>query len=142
MTPKQMYSELAKIAGHECGDGRSFCTSRRISKEHIQIIQNRILALLEKLNYQRAQRDFRRAYSEQVDRASLTRLRMAQRLREQDLRLAQQHRGSRLIPTPPTFSVMDMHQAEARGDDVLGDFTREFFGAPNVLTEPGGESAF
>lgn len=58
MTPRQMYSELAKIAGHGCGDNRPFLRSQGVSMAHIKIIQRKMRVLLEKINYERTCLDF------------------------------------------------------------------------------------
>lgn len=60
MTPKQMYSELAKIAGYTCADGIRFVESNKVLKSNMRHVQDRIRALLEKLNYERSWRDFPR----------------------------------------------------------------------------------
>lgn len=53
VTPKQMYSELAKIAGKECRDG-PFVNAGTITPEELKRAQSAIMALMEKLNYRRA----------------------------------------------------------------------------------------
>lgn len=59
MTPKQMYSELAKIAGTRCASGETFVRTRIVTDQELQKAQRSILSLLDKLNYSRSLRDFR-----------------------------------------------------------------------------------
>lgn len=85
MTPKQMYAELSKIAGHRCADDRPFISSRRITRAHLLVIQSRMAALLEKLSYARTRRDFHRIYRDQEPRMSERRLRRAQQRIEAEM---------------------------------------------------------
>lgn len=64
MTTKQIYSALAKIAGHRCYDGKKFMRSKRIGDEHREVIQRRLMVLLQKLDYGRAMNDFPDYYIE------------------------------------------------------------------------------
>lgn len=59
MTPRQIYGDLAKIAGHRCTNGKMFVDTDRVGREHLRIVQNRLLALMEKIEYYRTHRDFR-----------------------------------------------------------------------------------
>lgn len=59
MTLKQMYSELAKIAGAHCASGEIFVRSALVSETELRKAQRSILALLDKLNAARTMRDFR-----------------------------------------------------------------------------------
>lgn len=61
-----MYTHLAKLAAHRCYDGKKFVYSERIGKDHLPVLQRRIMALLEKLDYNRARSDFREAYSSPI----------------------------------------------------------------------------
>lgn len=77
MTPRQMYSELAKIAAHRSYDGKKFVVSKRVGREHLRIVQSRMAALLMKLNYERTFHDFReitRAQEPSPDYADAQRL--------------------------------------------------------------------
>jgi hypothetical protein len=85
MTPKQMYSELSKIAGHRCGDDRPFIQSRRVSKAHIEIIQARMAALLEKLSYSRSVHDFPALYRPFRERQNARARRRTERLTEREM---------------------------------------------------------
>lgn len=58
MTPKQIYGDLAKIAGHVCSNGEMFLTTGRITQEHLSVIQSRLRALMDKISYERAHSDF------------------------------------------------------------------------------------
>lgn len=64
MTHRQMYTCLAKIAGHKCYDGKKLLLTKRVGKDHLPIIQRRIMALLEKLDYDKTRHDFREVYLE------------------------------------------------------------------------------
>lgn len=72
MTPKQMYSELAKIAGKECESGSIFVKTENVTGQELQKIQKSILALLDKLNYDRTNRDFRNRTSPSAEWARST----------------------------------------------------------------------
>ena len=58
MTKKQIYSELAKIAGHLCYDGKKFIEAKRLGPDHLALVQRKMAALLQKLYYDRASADF------------------------------------------------------------------------------------
>lgn len=58
MTTKQMYSELAKIAGFMCETGKKFARSEQVTPEELKRAQGGLLALLDKLNQNRTERDF------------------------------------------------------------------------------------
>lgn len=161
MTPKQMYTELSKIAGHSCGDGRPFAICKRVSKPHIEIVQQRILALLEKLNYDRTQRDFRHAYREPTVPVSRRRMARAQRMLEQE---AGRDRigGGRLdyghpYAEPPTLAraprvqaarrepeisrllrqqqdAMSRRQVESQAQNLAQTFVREYMNTPAANT--------
>lgn len=77
MTPKQMYSELSKIAGSRCESGETFARTTLLSERELRRAQKSILALLDKLNYARTSRDFR------IDPAYETRLQTAQQNEEE-----------------------------------------------------------
>lgn len=66
MTKKQIYSALAAIAAHGCYDGKKFVRSGRVGKEALGAVQKKIRVLLEKLDYQRTQYDFRDLYRDGV----------------------------------------------------------------------------
>lgn len=84
MTPRQMYSELSKIAGHRCTDGRQFVTSHKVTRPHMVVIQQKIVALLEKLSYSRTRSDFGGIYHHQP-RMSRRRLARVQQIIERDM---------------------------------------------------------
>lgn len=58
MTPKQMYSELAKIAGKRCTSGEVFVKTVLLLPDELRRAQMSILALMDKLNYSRSGREF------------------------------------------------------------------------------------
>lgn len=58
MTPKQMYSALAKIAGAVGESGQPFARSAIVSAADLKRAQAGLLALLDKLNYRRCAEDF------------------------------------------------------------------------------------
>lgn len=72
MTPKQMYSELARIAGGGCISGNPFVTTPTVTEAELRKAQRGMMALLEKLNYARSSRDFGYTTDTQGDRLTYT----------------------------------------------------------------------
>lgn len=67
MTPRQTYSELAKVFGRRVGpESRptSFCRAKTIGKDDLKAIQAALFLILEKINYGRAHNDFGRVIRE------------------------------------------------------------------------------
>ena len=60
MTPKQIYNDLAKIAGHNCSDGAPFLFTKKVLQRDLKVLQSRLHALMEKVAYDRTWRDFGR----------------------------------------------------------------------------------
>lgn len=54
-----MYTELAKVAGMRCSDDKPFVATGKCLKSDLKRIQSHVIALLEKLDYERSFRDFR-----------------------------------------------------------------------------------
>lgn len=108
MTPKQIYTALAVIAGHPCSDGENFIHSHRVTREHLRVIQTRLSTLMTKLNYMRFAHDFPRQFrAEPPERVSRRRRAQAQRAEE---RLGNQLPGS----------GARMQNSNGFFDDVLG----------------------
>lgn len=63
ITLRQVYAELGKIAGHGCS-GVRFVEARKVNAIDLDIIQSRLMGLLEKISQDRAYRDFHRSYRE------------------------------------------------------------------------------
>lgn len=82
MTTKQMYAELAKIAGFTCASGETFARTTLLSESELRRAQNSILALLDKLNYMRTSRDF------PISPAYARRLQQSEAQRGSEIRLA------------------------------------------------------
>lgn len=118
MTPKQVYSSLAKIAGHRCHDGKKFIVSKRIGPDHLQIIQNRLFALMEKLQYSRTRLDFDAAYYD------------ATRERERARSIIEEHR---LDAQPSAPTAQPEPRANALANYVRGTQCQIFY--EDSLTE-------
>ena len=58
MTRRQVYQELAKIAGYRCADDKPFVTTDKCLKSNLRHVQSHLRALMEKLDYNRAFGDF------------------------------------------------------------------------------------
>lgn len=54
MTPRQMYSELASVAGFTCDSGESFLHTNHVTLAELKRAQNGLLSILQKLNYRRS----------------------------------------------------------------------------------------
>jgi hypothetical protein len=67
VTRKQMYEQLARIAGKSCRCGEPFIRARALTPMEVLRAQNSILALMEKLNYERTHRDFRMGSRELIE---------------------------------------------------------------------------
>ena len=59
MTNRQMYQCLARIAAHRCADEKKFVFAGRIGNSNVEQIQQKIIALLEKLDYHRFHSEFK-----------------------------------------------------------------------------------
>lgn len=66
MTPKQMYSELAKIIGKRCATGEKFGETASLTEIELAALQASLKAILDKLNYRRFYSDF--GYSPSYER--------------------------------------------------------------------------
>jgi hypothetical protein len=58
VTPKQIYRDLATIAGHTCANGEPFLLTKRVTAAHLAVVQSRLRALMDKLSYERTHLDF------------------------------------------------------------------------------------
>lgn len=124
MTPKQMYSELAKIAGFRCASGETFVRSTLVSETELRKAQRGILALLDKLNAGRSMHDFR--LTEAMESRIVTR-EARQRMSQDAARLRQ------LASSDPSDSLFNVSPGWAR-ETVRPQPIPEFYHAPAVAT--------
>lgn len=60
MTSRQLYSELAKVAGVKCDNGESFLHCESLTARDAKEVQRKLIVLMEKCDYDRTHRDFSR----------------------------------------------------------------------------------
>lgn len=144
MTPKQMYSELAKIAGFRCESGERLAMTENVTGAELARMQRGLLGLLDKLNYRRCMSDFGRSprYEEEMRRM------------ERAERGAMERQARRPQPEarPPTLGDTVRYQEYARSVPMRyvtldGDPFSQLSGVPappstsNFFAIPPGEIA-
>lgn len=121
MTTKQIYAQLAQIMGHRCSDGKPFFSSKKVTKAHVQIVQGRLVSLLEKINYERTRRDFRREFARPTDRPVQARVRLTDALFDGSLgRLSGSAQMLGTGPVPPSPAMSEWINSRVTWSDVAG----------------------
>lgn len=96
MTNKQIYQELARIAGYKCADDLPFIKTDKCLKSNLRHVQSHLRAVMEKIDYHRTYSDFgERLLARRVRAAQDTE--MARAFRENSLF------GVGAIPVSATF---------------------------------------